>query len=809
MRRILLGIKANSLLFVIASAVIFLLRTSSAYQVPQGISHAIISPGAFLMGQSDIGQPPDTTAYWDEWPLHEVNIPYEYAIATYEVTNSQYAAFLNAVGVTSDAEGHPYFDASDPQIGIEKVGSTWQAKAGRENYPMMEVSWYGADAYCRWLGGRLPTEEEWEKAARGSDGRKWPWGNSFLPPGESVNDPLNPRASYWWGNRKFQTPPVKPYPVGTFSDWPSPYGLQDMAGNAWEWTMGGYDSYPGGPMTFFDQTREVQRGGSWTNSDYNLRCAVRSPQPQYMTDANLGFRPVWSDYEPPVNPVLVPPRRTINQWIEHFTSVSSMNEIYTWWNYGSSSFTIEPSNSWLLAALKSPASDPSVVGGEVMAMIRRNTGGLFAPGDLVDITIRYAYERGDRTHARTSVAVAWGDNRTINPGGRGADENTGEPWLLLANNSDTPSVWNTITAKKIPWREGMFCIGFGLWANLSSEAIPPIYSQHRMWVDYVKVEHSKPDYPFAPTVVDDGAYTTDTSRLHARWSSEDPYPITEYQYAIGTSPSNLITGWKSAGTATEVTETGLALVPGQTYYVYVKARFTSIWSDIGASDGITAAVSTDIGSAKNQYLGKLVILNDVRVTSTASDNPGIWIQSPDRSSGLKVPAAWNVDRGDILQVAGVVTIEDGVPVLTNPVALSRSQATPVEPLALNNRFLANDPREELIYTGVNPVGLLVKTWGVVTAVDSTSRVFYVDDGTGRMDGMGPVGNQYRGIRVSYKQGVTPPGQGDKVLVTGIRTIYKVVLTSDAIVNGELRSAGTTLYVPVLATRDGSDIVIYR
>ncbi|MGB9622413.1 MAG: hypothetical protein ACPL07_01080, partial [Candidatus Bathyarchaeia archaeon] len=285
--------------------------------------------------------------------------------------------------------------------------------------------------------------------------------------------------------------------------------------------------------------------------------------------------------------------------------------------------------------------------------------------------------------------------------------------------------------------------------------------------------------------------------------------ITEYQYAIGTSLSNLIVGWKSAGTATEITENGLALVPGQTYYVYVKARFTSIWSDIGSSDGITAAVSTDIGSAKNQYLGKLVVLNDVRVTSTVSDNPGIWIESPDRSSGLKVPATWNVDRGDALQVAGVVALEDGVPVLTNPVVLSRSQATSLEPLAFNNRSLANDPREELIYTGLNPVGLLVSTWGIVTAVDSTSRVFYVDDGTGRMDGMGPVGNQYRGIRVTYKPGVTPPAQGDKVLLTGIRTIYKAVLSMDAIVNGEVRSAGTTLYLPVLATRDGSDIVIYR
>jgi formylglycine-generating enzyme required for sulfatase activity len=806
MKRTLLNIKTTMFFCVGLSVLIYC--SLEAYQVPPGISHVIVSPGAFLMGQSNIGEPPDIKAYWDEWPLHEVNIPYEYAIATYEVTNAEYAAFLNAVGVTSDAEGHPYFDATDPQLGIEKVGSFWQAKPGWENYPMVEVSWYGADAYCRWLGGRLPTEEEWEKASRGSDARTWPWGNSFLPPGEDVNDPLHPRASYWWGNRKFQTPPIKPYPVGTFSSWPSPYGLQDMAGNAWEWTMGGYDSYPGGPMTFFDQTREVQRGGSWTNSDYNLRCAVRSPQPPYMTDSNLGFRPVWSDYEPPTNPVLVPPRRTINEWIEHFDYPSPIDEIYTWWNYGQSLFTIEPNNCWLVAALKSPNNNPSLVGGEVMAMIKRNTGNLFAPGDLVDITVRYYYERGDRTHARTSIAVAWGNNRSINPGGRGADENTGEPWLLIANNSDTPGVWNTVTARKIPWREGLFCIGFGLWANLSSEAIPPIVGQHRMWVDYIKVEHSKPDYPFAPIVTDDGDYTTSTSSLHAVWSSEDPYPIAEYLYAIGTSPSQLITDWKSAGTATEVTENNLSLIPGQKYYVFVKARFTSIWSDIGASDGITVALNTSIGSAKKEHLGKLVMLENVVVTSTEADYPGIWVESADRSSGIKILANWNVNRGDILKVVGVVTYVDGVPVLTDPVLISRSAGTHLKPIAFTNSSLANDLEENLTYSGIDPTGLLVKAWGTVTAVDLTSHVFYIDDGTGRMDGMGPSGNQYKGIRISYKPGVTPPQIGDIAIVTGIRTVEKVTLTTPAVVNGKLKPAGTTLYIPVIRTRDEADITIY-
>jgi PKD repeat protein/formylglycine-generating enzyme required for sulfatase activity len=465
-----------------------------------------IPAGDFLMGRSEAEpggcSPPGTCYYDDEMPAHWVQVP-DFQISPYEVTNAEYVAFLNAVGVTADPDANPYFDADDPQIRIHANGSTWTVDTGWESHPMREVSWYGADAYARWAGGRLPTEAEWEKAAgwdeAAQDARMFPWSDVW---GCGF-------CSSWWCNKPFSGGPST-LPVGSFPTGVGPYGLFDMSGNVWEWTMGGYLSYPGGPLTFADYSREVRRGGSWTNSDYNERVAVRSPQPRYITDDNLGFRVCYSTVEPSLPAIVVPPRATYNEWIENFDVATPMDQIYDWWGTGRS-FTIDPANSWLLAALQGNP-DPS---GEYMAMIRRDTGTLFAPGDYVDITVRLKYDRGDRDFARSSVGVAWGDTRTIVPGGRGADENFGYPWYLVANNTDTPDTWNEVTLKRIVWGQGKLCIGFGLWGNLSDQAKPPILYQHRIWVDWIRVRHSYPSLTSADFDLDGDVDATDVEAFEA------------------------------------------------------------------------------------------------------------------------------------------------------------------------------------------------------------------------------------------------------------------------------------------------------
>ncbi|MBI2989464.1 MAG: SUMF1/EgtB/PvdO family nonheme iron enzyme [Deltaproteobacteria bacterium] len=180
-----------------------------------------IPPGPFIMG-SDNGPA-------DEQPAHRVELP-SFSVDKTPVTNAQFAVFLNAVG-PGKSKGENLFDVDDPDARIHKRGEKWAADPGFGNHPVVEVSWAGARHYCAWVGKRLPTEAEWEKAARGTDGRKYPWGNSL---------PDKTKAQFNAGYN--QTLPVDSFPKGS-----SPYGVLDMAGNAWEWVSSAYMPYPYNP----------------------------------------------------------------------------------------------------------------------------------------------------------------------------------------------------------------------------------------------------------------------------------------------------------------------------------------------------------------------------------------------------------------------------------------------------------------------------------------------------------------------------------------------------------------------------------
>jgi formylglycine-generating enzyme required for sulfatase activity len=206
---------------------------------PAGTQHVmvLVSEGNFQMG-SEAGNS-------DERPVHTVFLN-AYYIDKYEVTNDFYQAFVQATG-----RNQPRF-ATDNRFNAPQQ-------------PVAGVTWFDADSYCRWIKGRLPTEAEWEKAARGTDGRVYPWGNG-TPTSELSNYDFNVG----------QIVAVGSYPTGV-----SPYGAHDMAGNVWEWCADWYSSgyynespsrNPTGPSS--GSTR-VLRGGSLVSSDL-LRSAVRS-----------------------------------------------------------------------------------------------------------------------------------------------------------------------------------------------------------------------------------------------------------------------------------------------------------------------------------------------------------------------------------------------------------------------------------------------------------------------------------------------------------------------------------------------------
>ncbi len=174
--------------------------------------------GAFIMG-SDSGPA-------DERPAHRVTLP-AFSIDRHPVTNAAFAEFLNASG-PFNAGRERLFDFDDPDSRVHRVQGKWVADAGFDQHPVVEVTWAGARDYCAWRGKRLPTEAEWEKAARGTDGRRYPWGNSL---------PDRTRAQF--SARFNETALVHAFPLGA-----SPFGAQDMAGNAWEWVASAYRPYP-------------------------------------------------------------------------------------------------------------------------------------------------------------------------------------------------------------------------------------------------------------------------------------------------------------------------------------------------------------------------------------------------------------------------------------------------------------------------------------------------------------------------------------------------------------------------------------
>jgi formylglycine-generating enzyme required for sulfatase activity len=205
-----------------------------------------------------------------ELPRHRVDLDAFY-LDRYEVTNALFERFVTATGhrTTAEREGFAYA-LRGPQW--NKVsGASWRAPSGPgsaavPDHPVVQVSWDDASAYCRWAGKRLPTEAEWEKAARSTDGRMYPWGEQWD----------RGRANVSESPGQGKTAPVGSYPNGV-----SPYGVHDMAGNVWEWVADWYDANyyqrsptrnPQGPASGSDR---VLRGGGWFGTPFSLRAAFR------------------------------------------------------------------------------------------------------------------------------------------------------------------------------------------------------------------------------------------------------------------------------------------------------------------------------------------------------------------------------------------------------------------------------------------------------------------------------------------------------------------------------------------------------
>jgi iron(II)-dependent oxidoreductase len=201
----------------------------------------LIPAGKFLMG-TDI-------RLSDEGPQHTVTLP-PYYIDMFEVTNLQYKKFNDAVNGRSPLH---WRNRTFPQ--------------GKADHPVVFVTWDNANEYCHWAGKRLPTDQEWEKAARGTDGRMFPWGDEFNT--FKANTPLRWQEIGGLGDTT---------PVGSFEEGNSPYGLYDMSGNVWEWTDSWYKAYPGNKIgsESYGERYKTLKGGSWFDCSF-YKCGISAP----------------------------------------------------------------------------------------------------------------------------------------------------------------------------------------------------------------------------------------------------------------------------------------------------------------------------------------------------------------------------------------------------------------------------------------------------------------------------------------------------------------------------------------------------
>ncbi len=196
---------------------------------------------------------------------HKENIEQPFYIDVYPVTNSQYADFMKAGGYSDDKywsdEGRKLREKNN----IKEPQYWNDIRWNPPKYPVVGITYYEAEAYANWAGKRLPTEKEWEKAAKGTDGRKYPWGNEFDKSKCNIYESgIN------------MTSRVDRYPNGI-----SPYGCYDMAGNVWEWTDSWYDN---------EKKNKVLRGGSWGDARSVARCAFRGRFGPNDRNFNIGFR---------------------------------------------------------------------------------------------------------------------------------------------------------------------------------------------------------------------------------------------------------------------------------------------------------------------------------------------------------------------------------------------------------------------------------------------------------------------------------------------------------------------------------------
>jgi formylglycine-generating enzyme required for sulfatase activity len=260
---------------------------STQVRPADGMVMVYVPAGPFTMGSE----------YFDvEKPIHEVTLD-AFWIDQTEVTNAMFEIFVAAQAYQTDAKkaGKSRLRNTTSKTWEVTSGADWlhpqgpqTNREGLSDHPVVHVSWNDASAYCSWAGGKLPGEAEWEKAARGTDGRTYPWG-------EAAPDAARLNFADVYLGKSAKDGYLFTVPVGSTPPGASPYGAYDMAGNVWEWTADWFDAYPANTVgdEMYGITYRVIRGGSWFNTSEFVRSAYRYIAIPTLSSSALGFRCVF------------------------------------------------------------------------------------------------------------------------------------------------------------------------------------------------------------------------------------------------------------------------------------------------------------------------------------------------------------------------------------------------------------------------------------------------------------------------------------------------------------------------------------
>jgi uncharacterized protein YjdB len=292
------------------------------------VERVLIPAGTFLMGSSDGSEvgwgipdvdpnaTPREPGRFSFEGQHKVTLTQDYYISKYPITNAQYAAFLNDIGIDEsgargDIQGgqiliegsYPVYDGLSYDFGVNWTGSQWEAAASYENYPVVYVSWYGAKAYAEWAGGDLPSEAQWERAARGGiENMPFGIGTGKVITSEMANiygeyaydfDYGSEDGEYYDPNGVYLDSTTK---IGAYANYPNAYGLYDMHGNVFEWCLDSWDqtdnylTLPDTDPVCTEGAYRAMRGGNWGYMGLYSRTAYRNPDLPESRYYSVGFR---------------------------------------------------------------------------------------------------------------------------------------------------------------------------------------------------------------------------------------------------------------------------------------------------------------------------------------------------------------------------------------------------------------------------------------------------------------------------------------------------------------------------------------